>query len=247
MPFKNDYIDKDVPIPMYYQLKEIIRKKINDGIFKPGDLLPTEAEFSEMFDLSRTTIRQAIMDLVSDGYLYRVKAKGTYVAKPKINQNFMQYIEPFDEQMKRLKMETTTNVLFFDVIDANEEVARALDIQISDRVVYLQRVRHANGEPIMLLDTFLPLICKDILDEDMTKVGVTEFMTRRPETKIVRAIRQIEAVLTGQAENRYLNIPIGHPLQLVTSYGFNNKGRNVEYSIVKYRGDKNKFTVEVRL
>ncbi len=232
---------------MYYQLKNIILQKIKENVLKPGDMLPTEAEFSEMYDLSRTTIRQAIIELVGEGYLYRVKGKGTFVAKPKIVQDFMRKLESYSDQMKRLNMTSRTKVLSLRSEKANNEVAQALGISVNDDVMLLRRLRYANDEPIVVLDTYLPPSCADILDYDMEKTGLYEYLGKRRETKVIRVIRQIEAVAACKFESEFLEIPIGYPIQMTTTIGFNEENDTVEYSVARYRGDKNQFIVELRV
>ena len=246
MSFKTKHIDRSIPVPMYFQLKNIILQKINEDELKPGELLPTETQFGDMYNLSRTTVRQAIIELVTEGYLYRVKGKGTYVAKPKILQDFMRKLESYSEQMNRLGMKARTDVLLLRMEKAKEEVADALNIRKGDNVVLLKRLRYANDEPIVVLNTYLPSICSEILEIDMEEKSLYEIMTRRNETKVVRVLRQVEAISAKKEESDYLQIPIGHPIQLTTTIGFNERGRPVEYSVAKYRGDKNKFIIELR-
>jgi len=245
MPFQNEYVDKNTPIPMYYQLKEIILKEIREKQLKPGDMLPTEEEFCKIFDLSRTTVRQAMIELVGDGHLYRIKGKGTYIAKPKILQDFMRKLESYSEQMKRLNMTPKTEVLDIKRISATEEVSEALNINEGDDVVLLKRLRYANDDPIVVLDTYLTVACADILNIDMKKTGLYEFMSRSRNTKVIKVIRQIEAVAATKQESEALQIHAGYPIQLTTTIGFNEDEEPVEYSIAKYRGDKNKFIVEL--
>ncbi|MEX1307930.1 MAG: GntR family transcriptional regulator [Eubacteriales bacterium] len=245
MTFKNEHIDKSTPVPMYYQLKNIILQKIESEVLKPGDLLPTEAEFIKIYNLSRTTVRQAILDLVNDGYLYRVKGKGTYVSKPKILQDFMRKLEPYGEQMKRLNLTPKTEVVFFDKMEATSDVAEALNIEVDDTIILLKRLRYANDEPIVFLETYLPESCIDILQEDMEKTGLYEYLSRSKRTKIIRVIRQIEAVGAHIEESEYLKIPQGYPIQMTTTTGYSEEGEPIEYSIAKYRGDKNKFIIEL--
>ena len=84
--FSKESIDKNTPVPMYYQLKKIILDMIREGKLKPGDMIPTELELSDIFGISRTTTRQAIMELVMEGPLYRIKSKGTFVAEKRVIQ-----------------------------------------------------------------------------------------------------------------------------------------------------------------
>ena len=84
--FVKHHIDKTSPVPLYFQIKEIILSEILSGNLQTGDLIPTEVEFSQMYKVSRSTVRQAILELVNEGYLCRLKSKGTFVSKPKISQ-----------------------------------------------------------------------------------------------------------------------------------------------------------------
>lgn len=81
-------IDKQAPIPLYYQLKQQILRHISEGTLQFGDLLPSEAEICEKLKISRPTVRQAMGDLTAEGYLTRQKGKGTFVARPKIQGAF---------------------------------------------------------------------------------------------------------------------------------------------------------------
>lgn len=94
-------IDKNTPIPLYYQLEKLIIEEIEGGAYPAGSLIPTENELSQMFAISRTTVRQALADLVQNEMLYRTKSKGTFVAQPKISQGFIQSILSFDEDVRR--------------------------------------------------------------------------------------------------------------------------------------------------
>src|SRR5699024_385163 len=92
-------IDKNSPIPIYYQLEEHIKKLIQDGELTPGDMLPSEREYGERYSISRMTVRQAITNLVNGRILYRVKGKGTFVMEQKMEQD-LQGLTSFTEDMK---------------------------------------------------------------------------------------------------------------------------------------------------
>ncbi|MDR2670807.1 MAG: GntR family transcriptional regulator, partial [Oscillospiraceae bacterium] len=82
--FRDKTLDKNTPIPLYFQLKQLILGMIEAGDLRPGDLLPTEQALGGIFSISRSTTRQALSELVLEGYLYRAKGKGTFVAQPKL-------------------------------------------------------------------------------------------------------------------------------------------------------------------
>ena len=90
-----DTLDKNSPIPLYFQLEEILKERIETGELKPGDLLSSEKELSEKYQISRPTIGQALRGLVNEGLLYREKGKGTFIAKPKIDYGFIQRLTTF--------------------------------------------------------------------------------------------------------------------------------------------------------
>ena len=75
-------IDRDVPIPLYYQIKQLIKERISNGALKPGDKLPAEDELCEVFAVSRTPVRQALTELVHEGLLIRIHGRGTFIAEP---------------------------------------------------------------------------------------------------------------------------------------------------------------------
>ena len=230
---------------MYYQLKNIIFKKIRGGELKPGDMLPTELEFQNIYKLSRTTVRQALSELVSEGYLYRTKGKGTFVARPKIVQDFMRKLESFNDQMQKMNLATKTMVLILDIVSPSVEVEEALQLAVNESVIHLRRLRFANDDPIVLVDTYLPTLCSEVFKADLESISLYKLLSKNENTKIVRVIRQIEAINADHNVSMYLKIPLGDALQLTKTTGYNAAGQPIEYSIARYPGDRNKFVVEL--
>ena len=114
-------LDKTVPIPLYFQLKNLLLEEIKSNVYPVDSLIPTEKEISEMFDISRTTVRQAITELVQEGWLYRIKSKGTFVARTKIKQDFIRRLEPFNEQIARTGRKPSTELLALEIGDSVAE------------------------------------------------------------------------------------------------------------------------------
>lgn len=245
MPFTDAVIDKNTPVPMYYQLKNIILKAIKENQLQSGDAIPTEIELSEMFDISRTTIRQAIMELVMEGYLYREKSKGTFVAKPKVVQETFTKIRASHELVKSQNMVPTTKILDMSKTKADAEVAEMLRIPLDSTVVKMTRLRYANDEPILFSETYVPKICFDILNYDMEKTGLYEFLDKNEETKAVRSTRALEAIVAGKTLSDLMQINKGDPIQLTKSISYNKDDVAVEFTITKFRGDRNVFVVEL--
>lgn len=246
-PFSNETIDKNVPVPMYYQLKKMIQDMIKDGRLKPGDMLPTELELSDMFSISRTTTRQAILELVMEGALYRVKSKGTFVAENRVVQDFTNVIRASHRLLEAQNVKTTTKVLKLEMEKAGEYISKLLGVEAGEDVIHLKRLRFVNGEPNVLADAYLPMLCRDMLETDMEKIGLYQFLDRREETMPVRAVRNLEAVPAEEEDAQLLEIEEGAPIQLTTSVTYTKSERPIEYSIAKFRGDRNVFRCEIRI
>ncbi|QKI81543.1 GntR family transcriptional regulator [Kroppenstedtia eburnea] len=241
-----DKLDKYVPIPLYFQLKEIILKKIRDGTYQVEDAIPTEKELSEMYNISRTTVRQAITELVQEGWLYRVKSKGTFVRTPKIAQSFIQALGSFNDQIRALGMNPSTEVLDFKVMDAPEPVAEQLKLQQEDKVIYIHRRRFADNEPIVMVKTFLPYEkCSFVLDHDLVKGSLYPVLGTKSETSISKIRRFIEAVEADDYDVENLNVAPGSAIQKFLSIGYNVNDEPIEYSVARYRGDKNRFEIVI--
>lgn len=246
MFLENKELDKHVPIPLYFQLKELIVEEIKSGLYPVDSLIPTEKELSEQFDISRTTVRQAITELVQEGWLYRIKSKGTFIARQKIKQDFLQRLETFREQMKRIGLEPSTEVLDFKVEKASYEVAENLRIEEGEQVIYLFRRRFGDGEPVVTVETYLPYDkCAFIKDQDFEKVSLYDVLSAREETRIFSAKRLVEAVEANNSDVQYLHVRKGSPIQLVHTVSVNKADAALEYSIARYRGDASSFQLYV--
>lgn len=239
-------LDKNTPIPLYFQLEKLIMEEIENGAYPVGSVIPTEKELSQMFGISRTTVRQAIADLVRKEQLYRIKSKGTFVARPKISQGFIQSIQSFDEDVRSEGRSPSTQVLELKELELPEEIAFQMDMAPGTRAVYLYRRRCADGEPIVRVETYLPYdLCSFTLTHDFTSESLYQVLSEREETDVSRITRICEARLANADDVAVLNMKRGRPIHYFISMGRNRAGRLIEYSIARYRGDQSQFRVEL--
>jgi len=147
------YIDKKSPIPVYYQLKNIILKKIKAGEFTAGGLIPSERDLGESLNISRMTVRQALNQLVSEGVLYREEGKGTFVSKEKIVQR---NIMSFSDTVHNKGLVPSTVVLHFEKISDRLDIKNLLDLREDDYLYNIKRLRLANELPSAIEEVFLP-------------------------------------------------------------------------------------------
>ena len=239
-------LDKSVPIPLYYQLKTLLLEEIKSNAYPVDSMIPTEKEISEMFEISRTTVRQAITELVREGWLYRVKSKGTFVAQRKIKQDFIRRLESFNEQIERTGRRPGTELLALEVVEMPERAAEAFGAVPGEKVVYLHRKRSADDEPLVTVETYLPYPkCAFLMQHNMAKESMYNVLAEREETRICRVSRILEAVAANAQDARLLNIRTGKPVHLFHTVGYNQYDQPIEFSIARYRGDRNRFEVDL--
>lgn len=216
-----------------------------EGKLQPGDMIPTEFELCDIFGISRTTVRQALTELVNENKFYRVKGRGTFVAQDKINQDFIKRIESFKAEMERKGYTPSSTVLNFEVVEAPIEVAVALKLPVHSDVISLKRLRYADNEPILIANTFLPYTsCKNVLDYDMNTHSLYKILAQNISTKINKVVRNVEAVIPTKEDCELLEITKTTAVQVFHYIGYNKFDSPVEYTISRYRGDKSVFTIE---
>jgi GntR family transcriptional regulator len=239
-------LNKHVPIPYYYQLKEILLEYITKHHSDRERPIPTEVELSAHFGISRPTVRQAINELVVEGYLLRQKGKGTFITKPKISQSFLQVLDSFNSEMMKKGLQPSTMVLGMEVIKSDDNVAETLNIPIGSDVIQLRRLRYANGEPIVYVVTYLPYSrCYPILEKNLQVESLYELLRQVCGLTLLKAVRNLEAVLAGEYEAKLLDVEKGAPIQYIKSVTYLTDETPIEYSLARYRGDRSQFTFEL--
>ena len=146
---------KDKRLPLYYQLMDIIIEKIESGELKEHDKLPSERELCEMYNVSRTTVRQTLQELEKENYIYKKHGKGTYVAPKVIDQSLVKFYS-FTEEMKKLNKTPSSKVLEFELISCDSQLAKHLDTQEGVRLYKITRLRLADHEPMFYERCYLP-------------------------------------------------------------------------------------------
>ncbi len=243
----NKSLNRSIPIPLYYQLKTILLEYIKKEHTDIEEPIPTEVEISQHFGISRPTVRQAINELVVEGYLYRIKAKGTFVSKPKIVQDFLLVLDSFNNEMKKKGLTPSTKILAKELIRSNEKVSQTLKINEGDDVIKLSRLRYADDEPIVFVITYIPYrVCPGLMGRDLEKESIYEIIEKESGMLISNATRSLESIIAGDFESILMDIPKGAPIQYFESVVYLENGTPVEYSLAKYRSDRSKFTFELK-
>lgn len=140
-------LNRDLPIPLYYQIEQQIRARIEGGELRPGDLLPTEAELQAAHGVSRGTARKALESLAHSGLIRRTRAVGSVVAQPRVQEPFTSlnsYVLALLDEGRDVR----TRYLGLDQGPVSENARAALKLSPQDLVHRIQRVICVDGEPI---------------------------------------------------------------------------------------------------
>lgn len=242
-----DYtLNKETPVPLYFQLKTLLLDRIKDGSYRPGDLIPTENELSTMFDISRTTVRQAVTELVREGYLYRIKSKGTFVSKPKVTQRVLNRYYSYADAAKSAGRETRIVILKMEVIPMPQNMIDMGAGAPGDKAIYLYRKRLSNGEPLMRVESYMAYDkFADLLDADLERNTLRQLMDRNPETRVHKMNRTIEAVPANMEDINVLEVDAGSAIQMMTTIRYNEAGEFLDIGCARYRGDMSRIEVEI--
>lgn len=247
--FRNsNQIDKTSFVPLYAQLEQVMKAEIENGYLLAGDMLPSEQEVMEYHQLSRTTVRQAIADLVNEGLLYKKKGVGTFVAKPKMDLQYMGSMISYNEQIRAMGLEPSTKVLKLECVEASGELCKQMGLDNGKRVIELVRLRYADEEPMAVVFSYLPYeLCASILDEDLEQESLYSILARNESSKVVRVHRTVEAKIASSEDCKYLGIDRGFPVQSFLNMAYNKDEQMIEYCKSRYRGDRSQFCVELKI
>lgn len=242
----NTHINFESHIPYYIQLMDILKGQIQEKKWLPGEQIPGEQELCAIYNISRTVVRQALLELELDGVINRRKGKGTFIAEPKIIEGLVQNLTGFYQDMIEKGLKPVTRVLHQVVVPANEKIAGYLKIEPGTEVIDIQRLRFINDEPIQLVTTYIPYhIFPPLASVDLTDRSLYEFLEKEGGIFITSGQRYIEAVIANETEAELLDIERGAPLLMLDSVSFDENGQPVEYYHAVHRGDRSRFEVEL--
>lgn len=233
-------LDKTSHIPMYVQIEELIQQQIADGKYKQGEMIPSERELAEMYQVSRMTVRQAITNLVGNGQLYREKGKGTFVTTEKMEQS-LNSLTSFTEDMLARGLVPTSEVLSFDVIVPPAEIAKELQIALEDTVYFITRIRHADNIPMALERTYIPTALFPNLQQHQLTQSLYEIIEHHYGTRLSYADQHIEASIVSNEDRKHLQLAENAVVLIMQRKTFLVDQRPVEFVRSTYRGDRYKF------
>ena len=197
-------------LTLHERLRNDLRAKIDSGIYGPGERIPSENELSQIYGISRVTVRSALNDLVSDGLLIRRKGSGTYVS-PRAKGTNSYLTGSFSENCRRKGMVPTTQVLRHARVIPPEDVAEMLD-GVDEEVWEVQRIRLADGSPCVLEIDYLPQSCGALIDRLVDNVSLFELLKQEGIGPVVGFDDRFGARSAGQRLAQILSCSEQTPL-----------------------------------
>jgi len=233
-------LDRSGPIPLYFQVAQIIEKAIREGDLPPGARLENEVALGNRLGLSRPTVRRAIQEVVAKGLLVRRRGIGTQVVQGQVTRG-LELTSLYDDLVQSGK-HPSTDVLSMEIVEAPGHVAAHLGVDEGASVVHLRRVRRADGIPVAILENWLPADVADLATSDIEEHGLYQMLRTRGITMRV-AQQRIGARKAIAEEVDILGLERGGAVLTMERTAFDGSGRAVEYGRHCYQPDVYAFEV----
>jgi len=233
------------PGALYKQLAKSLIQAIKSGLLEAGDCLIAERDLAERLDVSRVTVRKAISELVTDGYLMQRQGAGTMVCESpdSVLHKKLSTLNGFTEDMQKRGFKPKSKLISRQELPATEHEAKVLDLQTDDLICRLSRVRLLDDSPLAYEIAIIPA---SIIPESM-EINVSLYATLAEQNMVpVRATQSIRAVNASPEVAQALNIKIDDAVLFMERQGFAKDDRVVEYTQSYYRGDRYDYTVELK-
>jgi len=199
-------------VPLYLQLKESLRSSITTGKLKAGDKIPTEVELSEKYNISRVTVRKAVSELVEEGYLVRKQGKGTFVQSQKIERKVV-HLTSFTAACEAHGLKASSKTVKREIILPASNDKKRLQLEEDDQLLFIQRVRYADEQPLMLENNYFSFKKYKFLLEENLQGSIYQLLQDKyqiilnnPGETSLELVRALDDVAS------LLDVPIGEPL-----------------------------------
>ena len=189
-------------IPLYTQLTGIVKNAITSGALRVGDLLPSEAELCDRFEISRNTVRQAIGALEEAGFVVRKRGKGTFVTDPGTRRKGVQY--SFTTEIMSMGKHPSSTLVSFDVTDPAAKIRRLMALDDGVKVYCFTRVRNVDSEPLILETSYYPQHIYPNLTREMLETHSFYSLLYHVGVVPFAAEDSYEAVTLGEYEAKLL-------------------------------------------
>jgi len=238
-------LNKNGFIPLYFQIQQNLMDKIRSGQLNEGDSLASEEELARLHQVSRMTARQALHGLKTSGYAVSRKGRGTFVTRPKMENNIL-HLQGFTEDMKQRGMVPSSQLLEHLVMGATEAIAGQLKMKEGDAILRLRRLRFADGTPMAIEESNIPLRLYPGLDRyDFQKNSLYTVLRESYGVTVAWADEVIEAIPATREESELLTIPKRASVLSISRIIMSAGDMPIEAACSRYRGDRYRASIRV--
>jgi GntR family transcriptional regulator len=237
---------KNVPgfRPLYRQVYEVLVRRIAEGVWKPGDALPSEPEIAADLRVSHGTVRKALDELAAENLVLRRQGRGTYVASHDDARILFQFFKIVADTGEHRFPES--RILSIDIVDADSDAAQRLAVRAGARMVRLDRVRSVGDklcifERILLPKVMFPGIEKRALPNNLYELYRSVF-----GVTIVRTTEKLKAVGATRSVAKHLAVAAGTPLLQVDRVAFGIDGKPAEWRVSLCLTDTTHYLSDLR-
>lgn len=229
-------LERSNPLPLYYQLKEVLKQQIRAGHLAPHTAIPSEPELVAQYHVSRATVRQALTELVHEGLLYRQHGRGTFVCEPRVQQQTISELTSFTEELRRRGKTPGGTLIVSELVRGSQFVREQLRLTDEEQVVRLERVRTADGTPIAFEIDYLPYPrsasvyqrAKEVADGSLYQLMASEGLL----PYIVE--QSFKGGTTDEREAEFLRVAVGTPGLRMGCTTFDETGSPIEFTEALY-------------
>ncbi len=240
-------IDRNTQIPLHVQLATLLKAQIVAGVFTAGASLPSEREMCEQYNISRTTVREALHQLEREGLVHKFAGRGIFVSEPLSKLAIHVSLRGYTADVKREGGFPASSLLNATILnEPPREILDHLQLDSHDEVVKIVRLRYNNNVPLALHTVFLNhRLCPHILDHNLSKESLFNILNEKYDLKLMKAQEQIYACLANQEELNLLSI--AYPAAVLRSERtiYTESDQIIEYSRATYCGDSYRMIVDL--
>ena len=228
--------------PLYIQLREVIRSKIEEGEYLPGTAIPSESTLAEMYGISRLSVRSALTALEYEGLLQSVQGKGVFVAGPKVERD-LETLGGYHQTMRERAQRPATRILIKAARKAGPYHAKLLQMDPDDDVWFIRRVDTAEGEPVALEEIYIPVAVLPNLEEmDIQLFSIYEIYDWAG-IHPYRGEQVLRITFLDAATAKLIGVSEKQAVMESTSITVDTDGRPIEFSRNYVRNDKASFCI----
>jgi GntR family transcriptional regulator len=229
-------LDSEISRPLYLQLRDKLLGMINEGSYAPHERLPSERKLAKQYRLSRATVRQALAELLQKGVIYSRVGKGTYVSE--LHRWRLGFLFGFNESILAQNKVPSSEILETKIVPATHERAARLQIHPGDELVYLARLRKADGVPIVVESAMLPHeLCPGLLAYIDERASIYSLLETLYDLQVTTAEVSLFPDLASKEEAKRLLLKKPAVVFRMEQLSFLKDGRAIELTQATYRGD----------